>query len=209
MSASAWSLVHACDIAAAQSRALTLTVRSLRQVMRLQGVLAGLKAKQSLGCTSAVFSVSYLAHQITHRTPHVHCAGQKAAAYVPGTDANRESKDRQYEEGYRSPPGTGTGNDYGSTSSGYGTASSQNTSGTGGMTTGEPDLPCFASVAIRKPTRRYLGSISGMSKVTILMRMICHCFSISSSVEAHKAQCVSRHLDVHHKHPDYETYHAS
>ena len=75
---------------------------------------------------------------------HVHVAGQKAAAYIPGTDANRESKDRQYEEGYRSTPGTGTGSAYGTAPSGYGTGSSQNTSGTAGMTAGETHLlqPC-------------------------------------------------------------------
>ena len=91
--------------------------------------------------------MSCLAHQITHRTPHVHCAGQKAAAYIPGTDANRESKDRQYEEGYRSTPGTGTGNTYGTATSGYGTGGSQNTSGTAGMTAGESDLhqPCCSA----------------------------------------------------------------
>ena len=76
---------------------------------------------------------------------HIHCAGQKAAAYIPGTDANRESKDRQYEDGYISTPGTGTGSGSGSATSGYGAGSSQNTSGTGGMTTGEPSAPALLS----------------------------------------------------------------
>ena len=104
--------------------------------MSLQGIPAGLKAKL-LAAPAFFWCVSWHTSLLML---YIHCAGQKAAAYIPGTDANRESKDRQYEEGYRSTPGTGTGSAYGTATSGYGTGSSQNTSGTGGMTTGEPDL---------------------------------------------------------------------
>ena len=116
----------------------------------------------------------------------VHRAGQKAAAYIPGTDANRESKDCQYEEGYRSTPGTGTGNDYGSATPGYGTGSSQNTSGTAGMTAGELDLhpqPCCSTS---------FPSEAHMQKV---------CSNHEWNVEE---ECASRALDDRNQHPDFQ-----
>ena len=67
----------------------------------------------------------------------MHRAGQKAASYIPGTEANKESKDRQYEQGQRSTPGTGTGGiGSGTTGSGYGTGTGGGGSGTGGIGSG-------------------------------------------------------------------------
>ena len=67
-------------------------------------------------------------------------AGEKAASYIPGTEANREKKDNQGygNTGYGSSTGTGTGTGYGSSntttgynSSGTGTGTGYNSSGTG------------------------------------------------------------------------------
>ena len=65
-------------------------------------------------------------------------AGEKAASYIPGTEANREKKDNQAygNTGYGSSTGTGTGygssnNTTGYNSSGTGTGTGYNSSGTG------------------------------------------------------------------------------
>ena len=116
---------------------------------------------------------------------HIHAAGQKAAAYIPGTDANRESKDRQYEEGYRSTPGTGSGDGYGTATSGYSTGGSQNTSGTASMTAGEPDLnqPCCSA---------------NFSSEAHMQEVCCNHEPIV------KEGCPSCPLDAQHQHPDYQ-----
>ena len=125
--------------------------------------------------------------EIAHSVMHVHCAGEKAAAYIPGTDANRESKDRQYEEGYRSSPGTGTGNGYGSATSRYGTGTSQDTSGTAGMTTGDPDL---------QQSSRMSHALNEAHRLDAHCNL---CFPASSNAEAQAtfAMCL---LDVRHQH---------
>ena len=60
-------------------------------------------------------------------------AGEKAASYIPGTEANREKKDNQAygSTGYGSSTGTGTGTGYNSTGTGSGTGTGYNSSDTG------------------------------------------------------------------------------
>ena len=55
--------------------------------------------------------------------------GEKAASYVPGTEANKEKKANQYGQGYDSITGTGSG--YTGTGSGYNNSSSTGTGYTG------------------------------------------------------------------------------
>lgn len=69
---------------------------------------------------------------VKHFGPSVRLAGQKAAAYIPGTEANRESKDSQYEQGYRSTPGTGQGSGHTGTGTGSGYNTGSGTGNTGG-----------------------------------------------------------------------------
>ena len=108
--------------------------------------------------------------------PHVHAVGEKLASYVPGTEANREKKDRQYgDQGYGSNTGTGSG--YGNnTSSGYGTGTGNNTStgygtgtgtntstgyGTGNTSTGYNSSGTGTGSGYNNSTTGYSGTGSG------------------------------------------------
>ena len=133
---------------------------------------------------------------------HGICAGQKAAAYIPGTDANRESKDRQHEEGYRSTPGTGTGNGYGSATSGYGTGSSQNTSGTASMTTGEPELQQPSGVLTALKHTSWMGlATSAVLPASMQKRkqdvQIARKISYTNILTTHDANLYDKHGLIH------------
>ena len=116
----------------------------------------------------------------------VHSVGEKAASYVPGTEANREKKDNQAygNTGYGSSTGTGTGYNSSNTTTGYnssntGTGTGYNSSNTGTGTgystsTGSGYTGTGTGTGHNSTTGSgYNSSTAGMTTGNVYQKIIC------------------------------------